>query len=166
VVKSADNWQDLARQIAVPPERLRHTADRFNAFAREGRDGDFARGENAYDNYYGDTTLPNPNLAVVDKPPFYAFRIVPSDLGTNGGLNTDEQARVLRGDGTAITGLYAAGNTAATVMGRSYAGAGATIGPAMTFGYIAALHITRALRDIADAAPTLSQGADRDAPLD
>ena len=80
---------------------------------------------------------PNPNLAPLARPPFYAVRIVPGDLGTKGGLRTDEQARVLRADGTAIDGLFAAGNASAAVMGHSYAGAGATIGPAMTFGYIA-----------------------------
>ena len=73
--------------------------------------------------------------------PFYAVKIVPGDLGTKGGLRTDERARVLREDGTAIPGLYAAGNASASVMGHSYAGAGATIGPAMTFGYIAALDL-------------------------
>ncbi|MFJ7078926.1 FAD-binding protein [Streptomyces sp. NPDC098781] len=141
VVKSGRTWEELAAEIDVPADELRRTAERFNELARSGRDLDFHRGESAYDNYYGDTTLPNPNLAEVSRPPYYAFRIVPGDLGTNGGLLTDEHARVLRQDGTPIEGLYATGNTAATVMGRSYAGAGATIGPAMTFGYVAAVHI-------------------------
>ena len=118
---------------------------RFNEFAATGKDEDFHRGDSAYDRYYGDPRRrPNPNLAPLAKPPFYAIKIVPGDLGTKGGLRTDERARVLRGDGTPIPGLYAAGNTSAAVMGHSYAGAGATIGPAMTFGYIAAL-------DLADA---------------
>jgi len=96
-----------------------------------------------YDRYYGDPrNRPNPNLGPLVKPPFYAVRIVPGDLGTKGGLRTDERARVLRADGTPIPGLYAAGNASAAVMGRSYAGAGATIGPAMTFGYLAALDIS------------------------
>ena len=104
-----------------------------------GRDGEFGRGDSAYDRYYGDPRCrPNPNLAPLARPPFYAAKIVPGDLGTKGGLRTDERARVLREDGTAIPGLYAAGNASASVMGHSYAGAGATIGPAMTFGYIAA----------------------------
>ena len=94
-----------------------------------------------YDNYYGDHTLPNPNLYPLSDPPYYAFRIVLGDLGTSGGLLTDEHARVLRTDGTVLPGLYAVGNTSAPVMGRSYAGAGATIGPAMTFGYVAAKHV-------------------------
>ncbi|GCE44819.1 FAD-dependent oxidoreductase [Rhodococcus sp. USK10] len=141
VVKSGNTWTELAQEIGVPAEELQRTADRFNMMARNTIDEDFHRGESAYDNYYGDSTLPNPNLAVVDKAPFYAFRIVPGDLGTNGGLVTDEHARVLGRDGDVLRGLYATGNTAASVMGRSYAGAGATIGPAMTFGFIAAKHI-------------------------
>ncbi len=142
VVKTADTWEELAAKIDVPPERLRATAERFNDLARKGHDDDFDRGDSVYDNYYGDPTLPNPNLYPIGKPPYYAFRIVPGDLGTSGGLRTDEHARVLRADGTPIPGLYATGNTSAAVMGRSYAGAGATIGPAMTFGYIAAQHMT------------------------
>ncbi len=81
------------------------------------------------------------------EPPYYAFQIILGDLGTSGGLRTDEYARVLRGDDSVIDGLYATGNTAAAVMGRSYAGAGATIGPAMTFGYVAAKHIVRTTED-------------------
>ncbi|MCG5434209.1 FAD-binding protein [Mycobacterium sp. MYCO198283] len=141
VVKEGRSFEDLARQIDVPPDALRRTAERFNALAAKGHDDDFHRGDSAYDNYYGDPTLPNPNLRPLGKPPYYAFQIIPGDLGTSGGLVTDEHARVLRDDGSAIDGLYAVGNTSAAVMGRSYAGAGATIGPAMTFGYIAARHI-------------------------
>jgi len=112
---------------------------RFGEFAAAGKDEEFGRGDSAYDRYYGDPRCrPNPNLAPLARPPFYAVKIVPGDLGTKGGLRTDERARVLRADGTPIEGLYAAGNASASVMGHSYAGAGATIGPAMTFGYIAA----------------------------
>ncbi|MCV7290701.1 FAD-binding protein [Mycolicibacterium wolinskyi] len=140
VVKEAHSWEELARQIGVPAENLRATAERFNQLAHAGHDDDFNRGDSAYDNYYGDPTLPNPNLRPLGKPPYYAFQIILGDLGTSGGLRTDEHARVLRADETAIDGLYAVGNVSAAVMGRSYAGAGATIGPAMTFGYIAAKH--------------------------
>jgi hypothetical protein len=125
----------------VPPAQLCRTAERFNELARSGHDDDFNRGDSAYDNYYGDPTLPNPNLHPLGKPPYYAFQIILGDLGTSGGLRTDEFARVLRDDDTPIAGLYAVGNASAAVMGRSYAGAGATIGPAMTFGYVAARHI-------------------------
>jgi len=141
-VYRATTVAELAGQIAVPAEALRHTLARFNGFARSGRDEDFHRGDSVYDRYYGDPrNRPNPCLAPVEKAPFYAVRIVPGDLGTKGGLRTDERARVLRADGTPIAGLYAAGNASAAVMGRSYAGAGATIGPAMTFGYVAALDL-------------------------
>ncbi|MBX9641700.1 MAG: FAD-binding protein, partial [Mycobacteriaceae bacterium] len=141
VVKSASTWEQLADKIGVPAAQLRATADRFNELARTGHDDDFNRGDSVYDNYYGDPTLPNPNLYSLGHPPYHAFRIVPGDLGTSGGLRTDEFARVLRPDDTVVRGLYAVGNTSAPVMGRSYAGAGATIGPAMTFGFVAAKHL-------------------------
>ena len=141
IVKEANSFEQLAERIGVPPAQLRATADRFNELARNGHDDDFSRGDSVYDNYYGDPTLPNPNLHPLGKPPYYAFQIILGDLGTSGGLRTDEFARVLRTDDSTVRGLYAVGNTSAAVMGRSYAGAGATIGPAMTFGYIAAKHI-------------------------
>ncbi|WP_339127456.1 3-oxosteroid 1-dehydrogenase [Streptomyces sp. f51] len=132
----------LAGRIGVPAAALRTTVSRFNGLALSGRDTDFHRGDSAYDHYYTDpAVLPNSCLAPLWLPPFHAFRIVPGDLGTKGGLRTDARARVLRPDGTVIPGLYAAGNASAAVMGHSYAGAGSTIGPAMTFGYIAALDI-------------------------
>lgn len=132
----------LARSTGVPAPALRTTVDRFNAQARHGRDPDFKRGDSAYDHYYTDpSVLPNSCLAPLWLPPYHAFRIVPGDLGTKGGLLTDARARVLREDGSVIKGLYAAGNASSAVMGHSYAGAGSTIGPAMTFGYIAARDI-------------------------
>ena len=141
IVKEANSFEQLAAEIGVPPTALRQTADRFNELARKGHDDDFNRGDSKYDNYYGDPTLPNPNLHPLGKPPYYAFQIILGDLGTSGGLRTDEFARVLSTDDSTVKGLYAVGNTSAAVMGRSYAGAGATIGPAMTFGYVAARHI-------------------------
>ena len=141
VVKAATSWAEMAAKIGVPARRLSQTAARFNELARSGHDDDFNRGDSVYDNYYGDPTLPNPNLYPLGDPPYYAFRIVLGDLGTSGGLRVDEYARVLRDDATVVRGLYAVGNTAAPVMGRSYAGAGATIGPAMTFGFVAAKHL-------------------------
>jgi len=141
VVKEANSFEELAAKIGVPPAQLRQTADRFNELAHKGHDDDFNRGDSKYDNYYGDPTLPNPNLYPLGKPPYYAFQIILGDLGTSGGLRTDEFARVLGADDSVVKGLYAVGNTSAAVMGRSYAGAGATIGPAMTFGYVAAKHI-------------------------
>ena len=141
VVKAAMSWAEMAAKIGVPARQLAETASRFNELARTGHDDDFNRGDSVYDNYYGDPTLPNPNLYPLEDPPYYAFRMVLGDLGTSGGLRTDEYARVLRSDDTVVRGLYAVGNTAAPVMGRSYAGAGATIGPAMTFGFVAAKHL-------------------------
>lgn len=142
VVFKADSLGELAGQIGVSADGLAKTVDKFNEFARTGKDTDFGRGDSAYDHYYGDPNCkPNPNLAPLTQPPFYAIKIVPGDLGTKGGLRTDDRARVLHADGSVIGGLYAAGNTSAMVMGRSYAGPGATIGPAMTFGYLAALDV-------------------------
>jgi 3-oxosteroid 1-dehydrogenase len=141
-VYRAPTIAELGEQVGVDPAALTKTVVRFNEFAEADRDEDFGRGDSVYDRYYGDPRCrPNPNLAPLRQAPFYAVKIVPGDLGTKGGLRTDERARVLREDGTPIPGLYAAGNTSAAVMGHGYAGAGATIGPAMTFGYIAALDL-------------------------
>jgi succinate dehydrogenase/fumarate reductase flavoprotein subunit len=145
LVKRADTIEGLAEQIGVRPDALRETQERFNGFARQGIDEDFHRGESVYDQYYGDPSQgKNPNLAEVKQPPYYAISLVPGDLGTKGGLLTDENARVLREDGEAIPGLYATGNASAAVMGNSYAGPGATIGPAIVFGRVAALHMAEA----------------------
>ncbi|WP_084789383.1 3-oxosteroid 1-dehydrogenase [Saccharomonospora iraqiensis] len=145
VAAKADTLPELAERIGVPADALSATVERFNGFARVGEDADFGRGRSAYDHYYGDPrNRPNPSLGPLDVAPFHAVRIVPGDLGTKGGLRTDVHGRVLRGNGTVIDGLYAAGNTSAAVMGRTYAGPGATIGPAMVFGYRAARHLAAA----------------------
>ena len=156
VVVQAASLESLAEKIGVDPAALAKTVDRFNGFARTGKDEDFGRGESGYDHYYGDPTVkPNSSLAPIDAAPFYAVQIVPGDLGTKGGLRTDVDARVLRVDGTVIPGLYAAGNVSATMMGHTYAGPGATIGPAITFGYLAAKHIAAtAARPVAAEEPT------------
>jgi 3-oxosteroid 1-dehydrogenase len=143
-VRSAASLEELAAEIEVPPSALANTVERFNGFARTGVDADFHRGESDYDKYYSDPTVkPNPSLHSIDQGPFYAVKIVPGDLGTKGGLVTDERARVLRADGSVIAGLYAAGNVSSAVMGNTYAGPGATIGPALTFGYLAAETISQ-----------------------
>src|SRR5262249_3465287 len=140
IVFRAATVAELAQQVGISADGLADTVARFNGFALAGKDDDFRRADPAYDRYYGDPRRrPNPNLAPLNQPPYYAVKIVPGDLGTKGGLRTDERARVLRQDGSAIAGLYAAGNASAAVMGHSYAGAGATIGPAMTFCYLAVL---------------------------
>ncbi|ROS43177.1 3-oxosteroid 1-dehydrogenase [Amycolatopsis thermoflava] len=142
IVAKAPTLGELAARIEVPTAALESTVERFNGFARRGVDEDFQRGRSAYDHYYGDPRhKPNPSLGPLDKAPFYAVKIVPGDLGTKGGLRTDTHARVLREDGSVIPGLYAAGNTSAAVMGHTYAGPGATIGPAMVFGFLASRHL-------------------------
>lgn len=138
----AESLQELAGKIDIDCQGFLETINRFNQYAADGIDQDFNRGQSAYDRYYGDPTVkPNPCLAPINKPPFYSVKIYPGDIGTKGGLVTDEKARVLKEDGSIIAGLYAIGNTSASVMGNSYPGPGGTIGPAMTFGYIAARHL-------------------------
>ena len=136
----ADDFGSLAAKMGVPADAFHGTVSRFNENAFAGEDPDFERGRSAYDRYYGDPTVtPNPNLRPLTKGPFYAVKMVLSDLGTCGGLRADDRARVLREDGTAITGLYAIGNTAANAFGATYPGAGATIAQGLVFGYVAAL---------------------------
>ncbi|WP_280461188.1 3-oxosteroid 1-dehydrogenase [Nocardia carnea] len=137
IVKAA-TLQELAEKIGVPADKLAATVERFNKFAESGKDEDYNRGDSQYDRYYGDPTVkPNPCLAALVQGPFYAAKMVPGDLGTKGGLVADTAARVLREDGTPIDGLYASGNVSTPVMGHTYAGPGATIGPAIAFGYLA-----------------------------
>ncbi|MFC3438902.1 3-oxosteroid 1-dehydrogenase [Nocardia seriolae] len=137
----ADSLPELAEKLGLPVEKFEATVSRFNEFAAAGADPDFGRGNSAYDNYYGDPrNHPNPNLGALESGPFYAAKLVPGDLGTKGGLVTDVHGRVLREDGTPIDGLYAAGNASAPVMGHTYAGPGATIGPALVFAYLSARH--------------------------
>jgi len=141
IVKAA-SLEELAGVIDVPAAELASTVQRFNTFAGTGKDIDFGRGDSHYDRYYGDPTVkPNPCLAEISHGPFYAAKIVPGDLGTKGGLVADSAGRVLREDGTTIPGLYASGNCSTPVMGHTYAGPGATIGPAITFGYLSVLDI-------------------------
>lgn len=137
-VVKADSIAELALGIGVAPERLDATIARYNSVASTGEDTDFGRGRSEYDRYYSDTTLATPNLLPLGDGPYYAFKLILADLGTNGGVVTDGRARALRADGTPIPGLYATGNASSSVMGYSYAGAGATIGPAMAFGHLAA----------------------------
>jgi 3-oxosteroid 1-dehydrogenase len=132
---------ELVEKTGIDGPGLARTLERFNGFCRSGIDSDFGRGSRAFDRCHGDPTVtPNPNLGAIEKPPFYAVRMYPGDVGTAGGVVTDEHARVLREDGSAIAGLYATGNCTASVVGRSYPGAGASIGASFTFGYIAAHH--------------------------
>lgn len=144
----ADTLDALAAKIGVDVPGLKETVAKMNEYARTGVDPEFHKGETAIDRYYSDPGVkPNSCLGPIAKPPFYAVPLWPGEIGTKGGLVTDPQARVLREDGSVIPGLYATGNTSAAVMGPTYAGAGSTLGPAMTFAYVA-------VRDIAQAART------------
>lgn len=135
----ADSIEALAASIGVPAATLAQTVDRFNGFARTGSDPDFSRGAILNDLHYTDPRVkPNPSLGPIEKAPFYAVQIVPGDLGTKAGVRTDTRGRVLDANGAPVAGLYAAGNVSSSVMGRSYPGAGGTLAPAMTFGFLAA----------------------------
>jgi len=135
----AESLDELCEQLKIPAATAKAAITRFNEYAVKGEDPDFNRGWSAQDRYYGDPSVkPNCSLGPIETGPFYAVQIYPGDLGTKGGLVTDEHSRVLREDGRLIPGLYAAGNSAESVMGRTYPGAGGTIGPALTFGFLAA----------------------------
>jgi succinate dehydrogenase/fumarate reductase flavoprotein subunit len=133
----ADSLPVLAARIGVPAEALVATAERFNRFAEAGLDEDFHRGEDPFDLFFANGEGPNKALVPVDQPPYFAARLVLSDLGTKGGLRTDVAGRVLRKDGNPLPGLYAAGNTAASLTGAVYPAPGAPIGTAMVFAALA-----------------------------
>lgn len=145
IFKRARTIEDLAVQMGVDPAALAATVARFNTNAARGEDPDFHRGDAAYDKLYGDYRHgPNPCLRPLEVAPFYAMPIYPGDIGMNGGLTTNAKAQVTDAGGKPIAGLYAIGNNAASAMGESYPGAGVTLGPSLTFGYIAAREMTGA----------------------
>jgi len=134
----------LAQAIGVERSSLSTTVDSYNVHARAGLDPEFGRGSTIYQRHLGDAGhSPNPCVAPIDQAPFYALRIYPADLGTAIGLRTDRHARVLRKDGTAIAGLYACGNDMGSIMNGNYPGPGITLGPALTFGYIAGRYLAQ-----------------------
>jgi 3-oxosteroid 1-dehydrogenase len=138
----ADTIAGLAAKCGLDAGELAATIARFNGFAASGTDDDFGRGGNAFDRFWSDPAVrPNGALGPIERAPFFAARIWLSDLGTKGGLLTDEHARVLHESGAPIERLYASGNCTASVFGHAYPGPGATLGPAMTFGYIGANHL-------------------------
>jgi 3-oxosteroid 1-dehydrogenase len=138
----ADTIAALAGKIRVPVDALEKTVADMNRYAQAGEDPEFGRGGNAYDRMFGDPAItPNPCLGPIAKAPFYAVAINLGDLGTKGGLRCDARARVVDGNGRPIPGLYAAGNNSGSPFGDVYPGAGGTIGPAMTFGFVAASEI-------------------------
>jgi len=140
-MKKADTLEELARMCGIDPAGLVAEAKRFNEFCRTGKDLDFNRGGRAFDRCHGDPSVkPNPNLGAIEQGPFYAVSMYPSDVGTAGGLVTDEFARVKKADGSVIEGLYATGNSTAAAFGRCYPGAGASIAASFVFGLITAYH--------------------------
>lgn len=133
-LRLGDSVAELARLIDVPGDALAKTIKRFNEAAVTGRDPDFNRGEAPYDRVMGDPRTVHPTLGLLWEPPFYAVPVHLGVGGTSGGPRTDPDGRVLSDGGTAVPGLYAAGNVAASPFGRTYPGTGATIGPALVFG--------------------------------
>jgi hypothetical protein len=134
----------LAEAIGVEKSALSTTVTNYNAHARAGLDPEFGRGGTIYQRHLGDAVhSPNPCVAPIERPPFYALKIVPADLGTAIGLSTDNHARVLRKDGSVVAGLYACGNDMGSIMNGNYPGPGITLGPALTFGYIAGRHLAQ-----------------------
>lgn len=141
LIKAA-SLAELAEKLEIDATGLEACVAKFNSFARSGADEDFHRGEERYERHYSDPKVaPNSTLGPIGKPPFYAIVIHPGDIGTKGGLVTNADGQVIANDGTPIAGLYAAGNTAASMMGRTYPAGGVTIGPAMIFGARAAMHV-------------------------
>jgi glycine/D-amino acid oxidase-like deaminating enzyme len=140
----ADTLAELAQKLGINAGGLAASVASMNEYARTGVDPDFRRGTTIYERANGDPTPgPNPTLGPIGAAPFYAVKLYPGDIGSAMGLVTDENARVLRRDGTPIEGLYAIGNDMHTIMGGAYPGPGITIGPGITFGYIAATHASR-----------------------
>jgi succinate dehydrogenase/fumarate reductase flavoprotein subunit len=141
-LKKGRTVADLAQKIGVNPGTLEETIRRYNEHAQHGRDPEFGRGSKAYNRYQGDALHgPNPCVEPLRMGPFYAIKLVPGDIGSFMGLKTNEHAQVINSQGEPIPGLYAAGNDAASVMGGEYTGAGITLGPGLTFGFIAANHM-------------------------
>lgn len=142
-LKKADTIEELAGLLNIDPATLKATVDRWNSFVDGGVDEDFHRGERAYDDWLGDPFFkdgPNQTMGRIEKGPYYAVDVVPGDVSTYGGVITDVNSRVLKADSTPIEGLYACGVSTASPMGRVYPGAGASVGPSMTFGWVAAKH--------------------------
>ncbi len=137
-LKRADTVAGLAQQIGVSPQALQETVEGFNRDARRGEDPAFGRGGDIYQRSLGDADhKPNPCVAPLDAPPFYAVAVYPADLGMSAGIVTDAEARVLATDGSPIRGLFACGNDMASIMEGAYPGPGITLGPALTFGWLA-----------------------------
>jgi succinate dehydrogenase/fumarate reductase flavoprotein subunit len=152
-IQRANTIAELAQKLGVSPGGLQQTVENFNVDARQGKDPEFGRGTTSYNLYFGDPShRPNPCLGPIETGPFYGLKLVPGDIGTVAGLRTDEYARVLDKNHLPIPGLYAVGNDQASVFAGQYPGGGATLGPGMTFGYIAG-------RYLANGAPVAAKDA-------
>lgn len=139
---TGDTLRELAQRLSIDADEFENTVTRFNEDAARGVDSQFGKGGDAYGRSNGDAShRPNPCLAPLLMPPFYAVRVVPGDLGTFAGLRTDHHARVLNSTSTPIPGLYAVGSDMASAMGGAYPGAGVAVGSAVTFAYIAGRHL-------------------------
>lgn len=143
-LKRAGSIAELARKIGVPAANLAEHIATFNRDATTGQDSKFGKGNTAYNRYQGDSLVqPNPCMAPIEKGPFYALKIVIGEIGTFAGLATDASCRAIAQDKRVVPGLYAVGNDAASIMGGNYPGAGITLGPALTFGYVAGMALAR-----------------------
>ncbi|TPG31691.1 FAD-binding protein [Mycobacterium hodleri] len=141
VITRAETLADLAREIGVRGDELTRTMLRFNEFTVMGLDPDFGRGQSAFNDCVGNPGhRPNAAIGPLDRPPYFATKIIPGDVGTCGGVITNEHAHVIDDNDQVIDGLYATGNITATVMGRTYLGAGGSIANIMVFVYVAARH--------------------------
>jgi succinate dehydrogenase/fumarate reductase flavoprotein subunit len=163
-LKRGGNLAELAGQIGVDAKTLQSTVDEFNRHAVKGEDPAFGKGSKAYNRYQGDAlNKPNPCVRPIGSGPYYAIRIVIGDIGTFAGLAVDAQTRVLDSQKRPIKGLHAVGNDAASIMGGNYPGAGITLGPALTFGYVAGMALAKAAAErdtsAADAQSALPKAA-------
>jgi 3-oxosteroid 1-dehydrogenase len=141
-LSKGETLEDLAKIVGIDGKGLLATQAKVNEYSKTGKDLDLQRGDTVYDRYYGDPSVtPNPCLAPLETGPFYCMVLYPGEMGTAGGLVIDTNSRVLKDDGSPIKGLYACGNCTTALL-PTYPGPGSTLGPAMTFGYLAAKHIT------------------------
>ena len=156
-LKRGSSLQELASVIGVPAAALQEEVEVFNRDAASGVDTKFSKGSTAYNRYQGDSLVkPNPCMAPIRKGPFYAIKIVVGEIGTFAGLATDESCQVLSKDRQPVKGLYAVGNDAASIMGGNYPGAGITLGPALTFGYVVGQTLAKKTSELTDSSSRTS----------
>ena len=146
-----DSLAELARKAGIEAAGLEQTVRQYNLGAEQGEDREFGRGSTCFNRYLADPQhQPNPCVAPIVKGPYYAVKVIMGDLGTFDGIKTSVVGEVLNETGAAIPGLYAVGNDRASIMGGNYPGAGITLGPIMTFGYLTAQHLAQSFRPQAD----------------